>query len=89
MIFFGMSRIGYPSDVSRVQFELICPFWDKQASAPSLAMWTCRRWCAVLYVLLTDCQWRALPRDFSSWTKIGDYRKTANANSILVCNSSI
>jgi transposase len=37
--------------------------------------------CAVLYVLRTGCQWRALPSDFPKWSTVYSYfRKWSQAN---------
>jgi len=36
-------------------------------------------WCAVLYVLRTGCQWRALPRDFPKWSTVYAYFAKWNA----------
>lgn len=30
-------------------------------------------WCAVLYLLRTGCQWRALPSDFPKWRTVHSY----------------
>ena len=30
-------------------------------------------WCAVLYLLRTGCQWRALPSDFPNWRTVHSY----------------
>ncbi|SFD96405.1 Putative transposase of IS4/5 family [Paracidovorax konjaci] len=33
-------------------------------------------WCAVLYLLRTGCQWRALPSDFPNWRTVHSYFAT-------------
>ena len=61
-------RKSYPSDIKREQFEAIRALLEsaRKKTAP-------RRvdlyevFCAVLYLLRTGCQWRALPSDFPWW----------------------
>ncbi|MFO1547404.1 transposase, partial [Lactiplantibacillus plantarum] len=56
--------MNYPSNISRQQFELVCPILEgaRQSTRP-------RKYdlydlfCAVAYVLKTGCQWRQLPVD--------------------------
>ena len=67
-------RKGYPSDIKREQFEVIRPLLEsaRKKTAP-------RRvdlyevFCAVLYLLRTGCQWRALPSDFPKWRTVHSY----------------
>ncbi len=67
-------RTPYPSDVSREQFEKVRPLLEsaRKKTAP-------RRvdlydvFCAVLYLLRTGCQWRALPGDFPKWRTVHAY----------------
>ena len=67
-------RKGYPSDIKREQFEEIRPLLEsaRKKTAP-------RRvdlyevFCAVLYLLRTGCQWRALPNDFPKWRTVHSY----------------
>ena len=67
-------RKGYPSDIKRKQFEVIRPLLEsaRKKTAP-------RRvdlyevFCAVLYLLRTGCQWRALPSDFPKWRTVHSY----------------
>jgi transposase len=67
-------RYSYPGDITREQFSEIEPLLLKarKRTAP-------RRvdlyevFCAVLYVLKTACQWRALPHDFPKWNVDGGY----------------
>lgn len=69
-----MPREPYPSDITREQFELIRPLLES-------ARTTTRPWkidlyevfCAILYLLRTGCQWRALPRDFPKWESVYAY----------------
>ena len=67
-------RKGYPSDIKPEQFEVIRPLLEsaRKKTAP-------RRvdlyevFCAVLYLLRTGCQWRALPSDFPKWRTVHSY----------------
>ncbi len=67
-------RKGYPSDIKREQFDVIRPLLAsaRRKTAP-------RRvdlyevFCAVLYLLRTGCQWRALPSDFPKWRTVHSY----------------
>jgi transposase len=64
----------YPSDVSRVQFELI--EYDLQSARKATRP---RKYdlydifCAVLYVLKEGCTWRVLPHDFPKWNIVYHY----------------
>lgn len=58
----------YPSDTSREQFEIIKPLLEgarKKTKPRTVDLYEV--WCAVLYLLRTGCQWRALPSDFPNW----------------------
>jgi len=66
-----MVRTPYPSDTSRAQFALICPLLEqarKHTKPRTVDLYEV--WCAVLYVIRTGCQWRALPRDFPKWSTV-------------------
>lgn len=58
-------RHRYPSDISRDQFEQIRPLLESalKKTAPR-KMDPYEVFSAVLYLLRTGCQWRALPSDF-------------------------
>jgi transposase len=58
----------YPSDVSDEEWALVEPHLPPQRNA-------CRREIlnAILYVLTTGCQWRALPKDFPPKSTVHDY----------------
>lgn len=67
-------RKKYPSDISREQFEHI------KAELESARKVTKPRkvelyevFCAILYVLRTGCQWRAVPHDFPKWRVVYSY----------------
>ena len=59
----------YPSNISYKQFEHIRPILEsakKHTRPRTLNLYDI--FCAVLYVLKTGCQWRALPHDFPKWS---------------------
>lgn len=58
----------YPSDVLDEEWALVEPHLPPQRNA-------CRREIlnAILYVLTTGCQWRALPKDFPPKSTVHDY----------------
>ncbi|WIH14063.1 IS5 family transposase [Xanthomonas graminis] len=69
-----MRRKTYPSDMSRERFEQILPILEqarKRTKPRSVDLYEV--WCAVLYVLRTGCQWRALPSDFPKWRTVHSY----------------
>ena len=64
----------YPSDTSREQFEIIKPLLEgarKKTKPRTVDLYEV--WCAVLYLLRTGCQWRALPSDFPNWRTVHSY----------------
>ena len=67
-------RSRYPSDVSREQFQAIEPLREsaRRKTAPRKVE-LYEVFCAVLYLLRTGCQWRALPRDFPKWRTVHAY----------------
>ena len=64
----------YPSDISRAQFGQILPLLEsaRRKTSPR-RMDLFEVFCAVLYLLRTGCQWRALPRDFPKWRTVHSY----------------
>ena len=67
-------RARYPSDVSREQFEVIQPLLEsarKKTAPRKVDLYDV--FCAVLYLLRTGCQWRALPSDFPKWRTVHAY----------------
>lgn len=67
-------RKSYPSDISREQFEHIRPLLEsarKKTSPRKVDLYEV--FCAVLYLLRTGCQWRALPSDFPKWRTVHSY----------------
>jgi transposase len=69
--------LEYPSNISRKQFEHVKPILEsaKKSTRPrTLDLYDV--FCAVLYVLKTGCQWRALPHDFPKWSSVYMYFRT-------------
>jgi transposase len=67
-------RKGYPSDIKREQFEVIRPLLEgarKKTAPRKVDLYEV--FCAVLYLLRTGCQWRALPSDFPKWRTVHSY----------------
>lgn len=67
-------RKAYPSDIKREQFEMIQPLLEsaRRKTAPRKVD-LYEMFCAVLYLLRTGCQWRALPSDFPKWRTVHSY----------------
>ena len=67
-------RKGYPSDIKREQFEVIRPVLEsaRRKTAPRKVE-LYEVFFAVLYLLRTGCQWRALPSDFPKWRTVHSY----------------
>jgi transposase len=69
-----MRRKIYPSDMSRAHFEQIRPLLEqarKRTKPRTVDLYEV--WCALLYLLRTGCQWRALPGDFPKWRTVHSY----------------
>ncbi|SIO72609.1 Putative transposase of IS4/5 family [Burkholderia sp. GAS332] len=69
-----MRKKTYPSDMSRERFEQILPLLEqarKRAKPRTVGLYEV--WCAVLYLLRTGCQWRALPGDFPKWRTVHSF----------------
>ena len=69
-----MREKSYPSDVSREQFKRIQPLLEavrKTTKPRTVDLYEV--FCAVLYLLRTGCQWRALPSDFPKWRTVYSY----------------
>lgn len=67
-------RKKYPSDISREQFAAIRVVLEearKKTKPRTVDLYEV--WCAVLYLLRTGCQWRALPSDFPKWRTVHSY----------------
>ena len=64
----------YPSDISRAQFAHILPLLEtarRRTKPRTVDLYEV--FCAVLYLLRTGCQWRALPSDFPKWRTVHSY----------------
>ncbi|RMX07513.1 IS5 family transposase [Allofranklinella schreckenbergeri] len=69
-----MRQRTYPSDISREQFKQILPILEqarKRTKPRTVDLYEV--FCAVLYLLRTGCQWRALPSDFPKWRTVYAY----------------
>ena len=67
-------RKRYPSDITREKFRIIEPILltaRKKTAPRKLELYEV--FCAVLYLLKTGCQWRALPNDFPKWRSVHAY----------------
>ena len=64
----------YPSDISREQFGQILPLLEQaRRKTKPRTVDLYEVFCAVLYLLRTGCQWRALPSDFPKWRTVHSY----------------
>ena len=64
----------YPSDISVEQFAQIRPLLEqarRRTKPRTVDLYEV--FCAVLYLLRTGCQWRALPSDFPKWRTVHSY----------------
>lgn len=64
----------YPSDISREQFVVILPMLEsvrRKTKPRTVDLYEV--FCAVLYLLRSGCQWRALPSDFPKWRTVHSY----------------
>lgn len=65
-----MSGTNYSSDVSDEQWEIIRRLLPTPAKRGRKPLDRRSVLNAILYVLWTGCQWRALPRDFPNWRSV-------------------
>lgn len=64
-------RKGYPSDISREQFEKIRKDLEvakKKTRPQKYDLYDI--FCAVLYLLKEGCTWRAIPHDYPNWQNV-------------------
>ena len=67
-------QTAYPSDLTQDQFATLQPLLPaaKPGGRPrSVDMWAVLN--AIMYVLVTGIQWRALPSDFPKWQTVYAY----------------
>ena len=69
--------MGYPSDVTDKQWELI--EWCFSTGNYGKSRKYCRRILvnAVFYVIKTGCQWRFLPKEYPPWKTVYSFYKRA------------
>lgn len=61
----------YPSDITRKQFEAIRSLLEsarKKTKPRTLDLYEVFN--ALLYIIVTGCQWRALPKDYPKWQSV-------------------
>jgi len=69
-----MRTKSYPSDLNRSQFAYVLPLLEtarRKTKPRTVDLYEV--FCAVLYLLRTGCQWRALPSDFPKWRTVHSY----------------
>jgi putative transposase len=69
-------RVGlrYASDTTAKEWILLGPLLPKRAGTGRPRTWSLRTILdAILYILATGCQWRALPKDFPPFTTVQYY----------------
>ncbi len=69
-----MQKARYPSDLSDREWAILAPLLPpaKPGGRPRTTnMRTLLN--AILYIVRTGCQWRALPRDFPPWSTVWSY----------------
>ena len=84
-----MIEMSYPSDISKEKFEQIRPILEsarKKTKPRTLDLKDIFN--AVIYVVSTGCQWRALPKDYPKWGTVHKYfqiwsEEDGNGSSIL------
>ncbi len=63
----------YPSDLSDDEWEIIKPFVGQGRCGRPRKVNTREVVNAILYLTKTGCQWRYIPNDFPSWSKVRRY----------------
>ena len=83
----------YPSDVNRVQFELIRPLLEgvrKRTKPRTVDLYEVFN--AVLYLLKSGCQWSILPERFPNWRTVHSYfakRSAADQDGVSVLERAL
>lgn len=65
-----MSRMDYPSDLTDEQWQVIKRLLPKRCKRGRKPIDRCEVINAILFVIRTGCQWRALPHDFPKWKSV-------------------
>jgi len=78
-----MSRRRYPSDLTDAQWRIIEPLLPPPRDEGRTRTVSRQEIInAILYVVRTGCQWRALPHDFPRWTTVYSYFRTAKISGL-------
>ena len=78
-----MSRNPYPSDLTDLQWDNIAPLVPGPKSGGRPRKYDNRSLVnAILYVLVSGCQWRMLPRDFPPWESVYGYYRRWSASGV-------
>ena len=84
-------RVGlrYASDTRANEWILLSPLLPKRARTGRPPTWTLRTITdAILYILATGCQWRALPKDFPPFTTVQHYFYDWRDRNVLASDQS-
>jgi len=65
--------MSYPSDLTPQEFALIEKFLPKKKITRPRKYSNYQLFNAILYVLISGCQWRMLPNDLPNWKTIHHY----------------
>lgn len=65
--------MSYPSDLTTEQFALIADLFPKKKVTKPRKYSVYEMFNAVLYVLITGCQWEMLPNDLPNWKTVHHY----------------
>ena len=74
--------MGYPSDLTDKQWDLIKHHFDKGNYGKSRKHKQIDLVNAVFYIIKTGCQWRFLPRDYPPWKTVYSFYKRAKDKEI-------
>ena len=70
--------MGYPTDLTNEQWEIIEPFFIGENRGKHLEKHSKRKHVnAVFYLNKTGCQWRLLPNDFPPWVTVWSFYRRA------------
>lgn len=75
--------MSYPSDLTLEQFSLIEELFPKKKSTRPRKHTYFDIFNAILYLLITGCQWRMLPNDLPPWKTIHHYFLTWSKNEVF------